>query len=85
MTSRFIAAWLGGSAVATAVVGAAVSIDGDLITFRLFGAGLLLAGGLAALIAAPRTAWQAAALAAVADLGIVLAVSAALVTSYGNQ
>jgi hypothetical protein len=53
MTSRLTAAWLGGSAVATAVVGAAVSIDGDLISFRLFGAGLLLAGGFAASIAAP--------------------------------
>jgi hypothetical protein len=85
MTSRFTAAWLGGTAVALAVVGAAVSIDGDLISFRLFGAGLLLAGGLAATIAAPRTPWKAAALAAVVYLGIVLAVSAALVASYGDQ
>jgi hypothetical protein len=84
MTSRFAAAWLGGSVVATAVVGAAVSIDGDLISFRLFGTGLLLAGALAAAIAAPRTAWKAAALAAVVYLAIVLAVSAALVASYGD-
>jgi hypothetical protein len=85
MTSRFAAAWLGGSVVATAVVGAAVSIDGDLISFRLFGTALLLAGPLAAAIAAPRTAWKAAALAAVVYLAIVLAVSAALVASYGDQ
>jgi len=85
MTSRLTAAWLGGSAVATAVVGAAVSIDGDLISFRLFGAGLLLAGTSAALIAAPRSAWKAAALAAVVYLCIVLAVSAALVASYGDR